>query len=115
MDCLATEMLVEQLENDNGYYLGMHFQKNELDLIRSLVEKQWLENIKHHAPEHWEKFSECGMENYHALPYLLNHAAIWPKENRVLPKNAVTLIRSTSLIKKLEEIFGHFDISDEEN
>ena len=115
MDCLPTEMLAEQLEGDNGYYLGMRFQKDELDFIRSLVEKHWIENIKHHAPEHWEKFAECGMENYHTLSHLLNHAVIWAKEHRVLPQNSVSLVRSTSLIKKLEENFGQFDIADEEN
>lgn len=115
MDRLTSGILVERLERGEGYYLGMHFQKNELNLIRSLVEKQWLEIIKNHVPGHWKKFSECGIENYHTLSYLLNHAAVWTKEHRILPQNAVSMIRSTSLVKQLEEIFGQFDIADEEN
>jgi len=115
MSCLVTDLLQEQLEEGNGYCLDLSLQKNELDLVRSLVHAQWIDNIKHYAPEHAEKFLKNGMEKYHELSHLLNHGEIWSKINRILPQNAIDLIRKTSLIKTLEDIYGEFEISDEEN
>lgn len=103
------------LETGSGYCLDFSFQKNELGLVSSLIEEQWIENIKLHSPMHWKKFSKIGMARYHELSNLIDHASIWQKSNRILPQYAVDLIRSTSLMKSLENIYGHYVISDEEN
>ena len=105
----------DALEEGRGYYLGFSFKKNELEYVRSFIKSQWLENIKLYASKQVEKFSEIEMARYHELSHLINHATAWPKINRILPKNAVDYIRSTSLIKSLENIYGKFEISDEEN
>ena len=109
------DTLQDQLDNRVGYFLGLYFQKQELDLVRSLVQAQWIDNIKRHAPEYSEAFLKNGIEKYHELSHLVQHEKIWPKENRVLPKIAVDMIRNTSLIKSLEDVYGVFCMSDEEN
>ena len=62
-----------------------------------------------------EKFSELDITRYHELSHLVDHSSILSKINRILPKNAIDFIRSTSLIKKLENIYGYFEMADEEN
>lgn len=114
MNELKIDML-DVLEKGQGYYLGFSFSKNELELVRSEIEAHWLENIKRNAPTQVEKFSEIGINRYHELACLLDHELIWPKINRILPKKSLDYIRSTSLIKSLEDIYGDFEISDEEN
>lgn len=109
------EDIVDTLETGQGYHLGLSFQQHELEVVRSLIKSQWLENIKRHAPEQVEKFLAIDMIQYHRLSTLINHAAIWSKINRILPQTAVDYIRSTSLIKSLEDIYGNFGIADEEN
>lgn len=105
----------DMLETGQGYYSGLFFQKNELEVVRSLIKAQWLENIKRATPEHIEEFSKIDMTQYHTLSHLVDHASLWPKINRILKKDAIDFIRSTSLIKSLENIYGYFIISDEEN
>src|SRR3990167_10922376 len=116
MDCtfINTE-IDEKLPSGEGYYLGLSLQEKELNLIRSLIKTQRIDNIKRAEPLHWKTFFDRGIEKYHELSHLVNHALIWPKVNRVLPKMAVDLIRSTSFIKALENTYGQFEISDEEN
>lgn len=103
------------LEIERGYHLGFFFNKNELEVVRAFIKTQWLENIKCYALEQAAKFSEIEMTQYHALSHLVDHSTLWPKKNRILPQNAIDYIRSTSLIKSLEDIYGDFEISDEEN
>lgn len=110
MDAISGE-----LEERSGYYLGLSFLDHELSMVRELIRAQWLDNIKLHVPGHWEKFSNLSITRYHEFSHLLDHTALWPKINRILPHSAVELIRATSIIKKLQDVYGDFTISDEEN
>lgn len=104
------------LENDNGYLTGLHLTKDELKKIRLLITRPWLLNIgKKTTPEIVEKFKSIGINRYHELAHLLDHGSIWPKSTRILNQDAVTEIRSMSLFQRLEDEFGYFEISDEEN
>lgn len=115
MNCSLDHEFISEIENGLGYCLELSFQKDELNLVRSLIEAQWIENLKRVAPEYVEQFLKCGIVNYHTLAHLIDHAAAWPKINRILPKNAIDFIRTTSLLKSLGDIYGDFVISDEEN
>jgi len=55
------------------------------------------------------------MERYYEASHLLDHVSIWPKKVRILLQNAVSEIRKMSFINQLEDYFGQFEISDEEN
>lgn len=105
----------DELETGKGFYLGFFFQKHELDHVRTLIRRQWLSVIADVAPEHYDPFSDMNMTSYHALSHLLDHAKTWPKLKRILPQDAIDYIRTTSLMKGLEAVFGDFIISDEEN
>lgn len=105
----------EALENGPGFYLGLKLRDDELKIIRDLVENQWLSNIHKVTPINSSIFSNNGLEKYHENDHLLSHALSWPKATRILPKKAIDVIRATSFFKKLEEVYGAFDISDEED
>lgn len=106
--------LLDALETGKGYYLGLSLNESELNLIRSLVQSQWIENIKYYAPSHWKKFNELGIANYHKLAHLLEHSLIWPLKNRIFSQDAVDVIRSTVFVKHLEDIYGQFEFADVE-
>ena len=55
------------------------------------------------------------MERYHEASYLLDHNTVWPKNVRILSKEAVSEIRKMDFLGELEKSFGPFEISDEEN
>ena len=90
-------------------------ENKDLVCLRQLIYDQWLGHIKIIAPEHVKRFEEIGMERYHEASHLLDHGTIWPKKVRILPKSAVDEIRKMNFINQLEEYFGFFEISDEEN
>ena len=115
MSHALTNRVADQINDGMGYYLGFSFQQDELQQVRMLVQSQWMKNIKQNTGQQWENFSDCSMEEYHRFSNLINHASMWAKINRVLPYHAVEVIRSTSLIKALEDVYGKFTIANEEN
>jgi hypothetical protein len=82
--------------------------------VQSFIEDQWLARIGECAPDAVDTFRSVGIARYHEAAHHLDHATAWPKAVRILPAEAVRCIRQTSLVKGLEEAFGEFAISDEE-
>ena len=104
------------LENETGYLTGLHLTQDELSKIRSLITNSWLLNIsKNSTQQITEEFELVGINRYHELDHLLDHGSMWPKVSRILKPDAVAEIRSMSLIRRLEDEFGYFEISDEDN
>ena len=103
------------LDGADGFVTGLHLAPAELQRVKALIERQWLDVLQQHAPDVAKHFGERGIGRYHELAHLVEHAAIWPKRARILPKDAVAEIRQTSLLKRLEAEFSAFEISDEEN
>lgn len=115
MNITSCDEIVDSVEHNSGFFLGLKLNNEELDIVRKQVCEQWIHVIEKNDPQHAEKFREQGIENYHLLSHLLNHTAIWGKVNRILPQCAIDVIRTTSLFKVLENTYGKFKITDEEN
>lgn len=104
------------LENESGYLTGLHLTQEELEKIRSLITSAWLLNIGNNTtPKIAQEFKSAGINRYHELAQLLEHGSMWPKASRILNLDAVAEIRSMSLMRRLEDEFGYFEISDEDN
>jgi len=104
------------LEGEAGYFVGLSLSGNELEQVREIITKHWLRTIKSVAGESVAaEFASIGIARYHEKSDLLNHAAIWPKLGRLLDSNEVRIIRDMSIFRKLEDEFGPFQLSDEEN
>ena len=113
---MKSHNIKEALENETGYLTGLHITHEELTKIRSMITSSWLMNIsKNTTPQIAEDFKSVGINRYHELAHLLDHGSMWPKVIRILNPNAVAEIRNMSLMRKLEDEFGYFEISDEDN
>lgn len=108
-------MLRERLEETPGFATGLKLQPDEQERVRVLIEQQWLSCLQNVAPAQAYAFAERGIERYHELSHLVDHASIWQRDARMLPKLAVAEVRQMSLFKQLEDEFGSVAISDEEN
>ncbi len=108
------EKIKTLLEGDPGYMIGLHFQPAELAMVRGLIKDQWIERIGAASPQAVGTFEHMEMNRYHEACHLVDHKNLWPKANRILSREAVEAIRGTSLIRALEEEFGRFTVSDEE-
>lgn len=88
---------------DEGYYLGLKFEQAELWQLR------WL--ISFHFGELYR--TQLGIEHYHERP-AENHSTLWPKHARILCRGCAQQIMEMSVMKKLEEGLGPFEVTDEE-
>ena len=103
---IDASVLQHQLDQGCGYYADLSFQADELQVMRSHVTTCWLNTIQQYVPSNnIDIFLENGIERYHELSHLLDHGAVWSKAARILPQQSVDFIRTTSLIKKLEDIY----------
>jgi hypothetical protein len=105
----------EMLEGPEGRMIGLRFTPEELGMVRGLIREQWLQRIEEADPGLVKTFEAIEMDRYHEFCHLLDHKSMWPKSRRILDHSAVQKIRTTSLIKTLEDEFGPFEISDEED
>lgn len=115
MNSLIGVEMFNSVKDAPGFYHFSGFDQVELDIVRRYVADQWIEVIKKNAHQYADKFIKKTIENYHELSLVLDHASAWVKMNRILPQSAVDYIRRTSLCEKLEQIYGNFDLADEEN
>ena len=97
-----------------GYDTSLSLTPAELEAVKRLVERQWLDHLTNHAPDHLERFAATGIAGYHEHAHAVDHSSLWPKRARILPLDAVHAIRQTTLFKQLAEAFGKFAISDED-
>lgn len=102
------------VRGDAGFQLGLRLTHGELAAVRQHIERQWLDVIRNHAPQEVEIFAAQGIAHYHANADRLAHRSLWPKAARILPREAVTEIRTMGFMHALAEAFGDFTISDEE-
>ena len=108
-------MLKSKIAGSPGFSTNLSLKNEELDRLRQLIRGQWLEHINTISPENVSRFEGLGIKRYHEASHLLDHSSAWPKKARILPQSAVLEIRKMSFIHELEDCFGKFEISDEEN
>jgi hypothetical protein len=109
-------MIKLALEGNDGFFNSLSLLPKELDRVREIVAHHWLKVIKDSAgAELATEFGSMGMPRYHEKSYLLDHQNIWPKIVRLLDSEEVLEIRRMSLFRTLENEFGNFQLSDEED
>ena len=87
-----------------GVHLGLAFTHDELEELKSLI----LGFLKNRVGEYADFYES--LEDYHSVG-LVPHRDIFTMRNRVVP--LAPILRRTSVLKKLEEEFGRFKISDD--
>ena len=106
--------ILEQVDGKMGFYLGLRFNAEELEHVRSRIETMWLETLNSNCPEEISKFRNIGITDYHTLSHLVNHGKIWTKHSRIFKSDFVAEIRNSSLFKSLESDLGDLIIAGED-
>jgi hypothetical protein len=107
-------MLKEKINGADGFTTELSLSAEELKILREEIESQWIYRLQIACPEHVKKFRELGLENYHKLSHLVDHAKIWPKTARVLPEKAFDRLKDMRFYTTIRKEFGEFVLSDEE-
>lgn len=107
--------IIPSVDGKEGYTTQFTLEKEELAIIYKMIQIQWLYRLQLLVPNQVIQFQKLGMERYHELAHLVDHAVIWTKHSRVFPIEAVEIIRNMNFFKKLEKELGAIHIADEEN
>jgi Phytanoyl-CoA dioxygenase (PhyH) len=113
---LPLEIAMSPAENDPGilanvfgaagYSAGFAIDSNELAFLRNAIFTQWISHIEAAYPDHAEAFRAGGLEHYHRLSHLISHESLWPKESRVLPREAVSTLTQFDFVQRLNNELG---------
>ena len=112
---MSTLNLIQTVKGPDGFSTKLSICQSDLDILRQMIRIQWLYRLQLLDPVNVHKFDEQGMENYHNVSHLIDHSSAWPKTTRILPREAIDVIRKMEFIKILESELGKFHISDEEH
>ena len=95
----------------DGVCADITLPSNELAELRRIVTDSWLAVVGNAAPEAVERFRELGIENYHQLSHLLDHAHVWTTHARTFESSQVDVIRSFGIFDLLKLEFPDYTIS----
>lgn len=113
MKTSISDSLKSQIKGPVGY-ARMRIQDRELEYLRRVIRDQWLYRIQLLCPDRVKEFVQREMCDYHEVTRTFDHKTAWPKIARILPSGVVGEIRTFPFMKQLEEEFGEFLVSDEE-
>ena len=96
---------------DEGICSNVKLQADELAELRRIVMDSWLAAIAKSAPSAINQFRELGIENYHQLSHVLDHARLWTTHTRTFDSTQVDVIRSFEIFDRLKAEFPDSVIS----
>jgi hypothetical protein len=83
----------------------------ELTELRRLTTDSWLGVIRKAAPEAVPQFEEAGLDQYHRLSHLVDHARVWTTMARTFDQAAVDHIRSFSLFDMFDRELPNYRVA----
>lgn len=107
--------VIRALVGSPGYSLDLRLSPDELSRLRQLVSAQFQQRLSELIGCRTDASRGIEIENYHQASPLLDHERSWPKATRILPKAAVSELRGFSAFRAIEQIFGPYTISNEED
>ncbi|MDB2324240.1 phytanoyl-CoA dioxygenase family protein [Alphaproteobacteria bacterium] len=103
----------EAIENSPGFWTGPLLSKEELADFKRIIFKQLIRRIKEVAPDHVDAFLEVGLEGYHTVSHLFDHASAWPRSAREFDTGAIEFVEQSELLQNLRQEFGGGEITNE--
>ncbi len=107
--------LKENIYNRNGYDTSLNLSIEELKVLREIIRDQYLNRISGLNSKYYNDFRAREMSSYHEISHLIDHKVLWPKKFRCLTNESIDKIKKFSFMSKIENQFGEFYISDEDN
>jgi hypothetical protein len=96
---------------EQGITTDVKLRPDELKELRRLVTEAWLSVLHQAAPEAAPQFEKVGIENYHQLSHLVDHARIWTTHARTLEAAHVDVIRSFSMFDMFDRVLPSYELS----
>jgi hypothetical protein len=103
---VAAPNMLADIFGPAGYSTAFRIDADELAFFRHAIASHWIARIEAIYPEHAEQFRAAGLERYHTLSHLVSHSQLWPKEARVLSRDAVSTLSNFAFVRRLKALFG---------
>ena len=104
---------LNQIDNKKGYEI-FKMKKNDLKLLRTIVENHWIKQIKKTYPDLSDIFVQGRIFNYHKYAKQIDHSKIWTKSCRTLAAKNLSEIKKLSFFLTFKRYFKKIKFSDEE-
>ena len=88
-----------------GFSIDVKLQPDELAELRRMTTHSWLDVIRGVAPDSVNRFQELGIDRYHDLAHLLDHAHLWTTHARTFESSQVDVIGSFGIFDMLRREF----------
>jgi hypothetical protein len=104
---------LERVFGEEGLSTDIVLRPDELAALRKMTTESWLGVIRKVAPEAVDQFEQTGIEHYHELSHLLDHANIWTTNTRTFSAEVAAAIRSFSLFDMFDRECPGYGIASE--
>ncbi|WP_448249263.1 phytanoyl-CoA dioxygenase family protein [Thalassotalea agariperforans] len=102
VDIKLNNHLMEFLNGKQGYFVsGM--SSEELNTIKSLIEKQYSARILNEYKKHSFELDILPMNRYHLISESIEHKKLWPKSARILGPNAFETVTQLPFFQALKQ------------
>lgn len=110
--------LLNEIINWPGYSIKQQMSSNDLRIVRGIIFDQFYSRISKFSSEMANSFLTAEMDEYHSILKKfpnIDHAQLWPKKERIIPKISLSKFKSLDFFKAIEKsLGGSLDISNEE-
>jgi hypothetical protein len=107
----AAAKLISMVFGKQGYCDEIRLHSEELYILREITNESWLEVIHRTSPDKIKQFEENGIEEYHRLSHLVDHARVWTTQARTYSAKAVDVIRSFKIFDFFNDQFPGYRVS----
>lgn len=79
---------------EQGFSTDLRLRADELNTLRQITSSSWLSVIRREHPMIAGQFERIGIERYHELCHLIDHAQLWTTRARTYSAQMVEIIRA---------------------
>jgi hypothetical protein len=109
-------LLCSNIYESPGFYSHskLQFTETEFDIIKKLIEEQYLGRIGKIYPHSIQLFESMSMDSYHTQSSKIDHKLLWPKDSRIFSSKSATKIQEFSVFNELSKIFNEVVVYNQE-
>ena len=103
----------EKVDVSPGFWTGQLLSEKELTGLKSIIFERLLARVRELAPDKVETFRQAGLEGYHTVSHLIDHASAWPRAAREFNDAGIAFVEQSEMLANLRAEFGGGSITNE--
>ena len=102
---LESKKTMREIDNSPGFIINEGLNAKEYEVTVKYIRKQWINTIRrcNDGLARYVVENDLQIWDYHQISDKLKHEEIWPKCNRILPKDFIEWLSTTNFANGLKE------------